>query len=212
LISAVLLIGGDTVLKNEINWMNFIIIVLTVLLIWLGVNLINERATETNLKNEINRINHTLEKKDIIINKLEDKILQTTGSGAIVAEKAIMTSAAKKSVKKIKKKKVSKTLVERRYTITFYKANTATTGSTMASGKKVYTGAIAMNRNEMRRLGIKFGQKVKIVSSRKEWNGIYTVEDTGCAISIIDIFVSKSTKIPSYGIIKNTKLYIIKTK
>lgn len=63
------------------------------------------------------------------------------------------------------------------------------TNRTMASGKEVYEGAIAVDPDV-----IPLGTRVEIIGLPNGWNGVYCAEDTGGAIKDLHIDVFRESK------------------
>ena len=113
--------------------------------------------------------------------------------------------AKKKSAKKLKHKKTHKASkkprtrkISTRFKVTFYSGDTL--GYRGAGGKLTPKESVAMNRSQMNKLGLKYGDKIYIKSKRKGWSGWYEIRDCGCSSGVIDIFVAKRSNIPSWGV------------
>lgn len=63
-------------------------------------------------------------------------------------------------------------------------------GTIGASGNELVNGySIAMNTSQMSDLGLYYGQEVTITcSSLPQINGVYRIDDCGCAYGVVDIF------------------------
>ncbi len=72
------------------------------------------------------------------------------------------------------------------------------TGNPTASGVMPYVGGVAMSRD----YGISYGSRIYI-----EGLGTYTVNDTGCAYGVVDVFCG--TESECYQLTSNRKVYII---
>ena len=106
---------------------------------------------------------------------------------------------AKKVVKKPKTRKISS-----RFKITFYSGDVL--GYRGAGGKLTPKKSVAMNRSQMKRLGLSYGDKIYINSKRNSWDGWYEIRDCGCSSGVIDIFVAQRSHIPSWGVERGVEI------
>ena len=81
------------------------------------------------------------------------------------------------------------------------------TNRTMASGKEVYEGAIAVDPDV-----IPLGTKVEIKGLPNEWDGIYTAEDTGGAIKELTIDVFRENYFEAFQINCNVWIRILESE
>lgn len=72
------------------------------------------------------------------------------------------------------------------------------TGELTASGEPTYVGGVAMNRS----YGLSFGTKIYI-----EGLGYYTINDTGCATGVVDIFCNSTDD--CYELTSYANVYVV---
>jgi hypothetical protein len=89
------------------------------------------------------------------------------------------------------------------FKITFY----STSGTPRGGFNWIDGKTVAMNRDQMRALGLDFGDEIYIRSARG-WSGYYTVGDTGCAWGTLDIYVAPGG-IPSWGAENGAQLLVL---
>ena len=75
-------------------------------------------------------------------------------------------------------------------------------GSATASGYGVRPGYCAMNADQLRSLGISYGDQIRV-----EGLGTYTVMDCGCDWGVVDIWVY--TNAEAYSITENYDVYLV---